>query len=303
MNKIIRLLSFVLIFILLFLLLVIAIPDQFGESYQRAIVRQYDYFSKLNSGKIVFLGPSSLAFGLDADYMSELTGEPCAILGNHMGHGLPFVMEMSKTNLLPGDTVVVEYVNYPLGACGPEYVLSGIGKRYEMYRFIIPLLRKSMLQGYPSYIKKSINYWLNGGYHPKGEYSIHAFDEKGNMTILREGTLNPYPYTDPQTDLSCKREFEQEYIDYINDYVEWCKNKGITVLFACMPSFDESVINIQFSDSYDSQLQDVLDAPLVTKTSNYLFSREYSQQGTHLNTAGARIRTERLYNDIRPYLG
>ena len=95
-KKVFQSVSFLLI---LFFLIGWGIPDPYGDCYEKALVYQYDYYRSLRGGKIVLIGGSSLSFGLDLDLFEELTGRPCAILGNHTGYGLSYHIEMSKSNL------------------------------------------------------------------------------------------------------------------------------------------------------------------------------------------------------------
>ena len=157
MKKILKPIAFILIFVLLFLAVIIALPDQFAESYQRALVRQYNYYKNLEGNKLTFVGSSGLAFGLNLDLMEELTGEQCALLGNHNGFGLAYQLEMSKCNLEAGDIVVVDYSNYTYDSGESLLLLSAIGKNYEMHRFFTPVLCKvKILPGYSAYFQKAL---------------------------------------------------------------------------------------------------------------------------------------------------
>lgn len=304
MKNLIRTIVFLLLFSIVLFLAVNIIPDEFKESYQRVWVRQYDYFRSIEGNKILFLGPSSFSQGLDIDYMEELTGKQCAIIGNHFGHGYPFLTNMSKVNLKSGDVVVIEYVTTEVDQCAPELLLTGVGKRYDMYRFFPKEIWKKLLEAYPAYLQKNLSYWREGGYHPEGMHSMSAYDYRGNMTYLREGTTNPDPYTGTMIDYyTAGTEFSEDYITYLNDYINWCRNRGVTVLFTVQPNFDESIAYTEEgADAFDDDVQSLLDAPLISRHNDYVFTREFSYETTHLNSAGAKLRTEMLYNDMKPYI-
>ena len=304
MDKLFRFIAFLLLFAVVLGCAVSLVPDEFTQSYQRVWVRQYDYFRSLKGEKILFLGPSSLSQGLDLDYMEELTGTQCAIIGNHAGHGFPFLTNMSKVNLKAGDTVVIEYVGSLMDFCAPELMLTGVGKRYDMYRFFAKETWGKLLEAYPTYIQKNLSYWRDGGYHPDGMMSLSSYDFRGNMTFVRVGTTNPDPFTGPMIDYyRADAEFDEDFISYLNEYIKWCHERDITVLFTVQPNFDESITYTEEdADIYDNRLQAMLDAPLVSRHNDYVFTREFSYETTHLNTAGAHLRTEMLFEDIKPFL-
>lgn len=311
MKKVVKAILFVLILAVLFASVVILIPDQFGESYQRAIVRQYNWLKSLEENKIVFIGSSSLAFGFDLELMEELTQMPCVMLGNHYGDGLCFQMEMSKENLKPGDTVVIEYMNYNMDSGEGELLLTAAGKNYGMYRFITKTMRAAVAKAYPAYIRKSFDYWRNGGYHPELPYRIDAFDERGNMIYDRPDCWIPDPYTEElqaiyhEADFyAYKKNMDQVFIQYLNDYVQYCEEAGVKVYFT-VPAFYDKAIDCQPENivEFQNYLSDALDAPLISDYNDYIFSRDYIFDTiNHCNTAGAERRTRQLYEDIKEYL-
>ena len=303
MKNLVRVISFILVFVLLLLLIVVAVPDSFSTAYQRAIVRQYDYYKNIKGNKVVFLGCSTLAFGFDLDYMEDLSGKQCAMLGNHLSHSLPFLIEMSKSNLQSGDVVVAEFIDSSLETIGAEYLLTGIGKRYDMYKFIIPETRKTVASFYPLVMKKNIMYSFQGGYQPIGYYALSSFDDRGNFVYYREGTRNTESDPEPSEVLSADVDFDPDYIAYLNSFNTWCNDHGVTFLITVVPFRAKMVKSDDASaDAYDAALQSVLDAKLVSHSKDYFFADEYSFESNHLNTAGARLRTEKLFNDIKPYL-
>lgn len=310
MKNFVKSICFIVTGALLIGCLVCLIPDQYGEAYQRALVYQYDYYNSLGENKLVFVGNSSLSFGFDLDRMEELTGRPCAILGNHAGYGGSFVVEMSKSNLREGDIVVVELAGHSLSSCGSALLLTGIGKRFDMYRYFIPGVRGQVLAYYPTYIKENLNYWLSGGYHASGSYSMESYDDRGNMVFDRPGCAIPEPYTDEVAATygwASLDAFEPDpaFCEYLNDYVAYCEERGVRVYFTVVCYLDEAVVSTKEGwDLYDESWRSRLDAPYISRTKDYIFPREYIYNAiAHCSEAGARYRTELLYRDLLPYLG
>lgn len=283
-----------------------AVPDQFASSYQRALVYQYDYYKTLGQNKVVFIGNSSLSFGFDLDLMEERTGRPCAILGNHAGLGLPYLLNMSKSNLQQGDIVVIEYSN--ADTIGSELLLTGLGNRLDMYRFINPQDWDDIVRSYGTYFTKKLNYWQTGGYHAEGAYSADAYDKRGNMSIYRGECTIPYPFTDEVARdyswMNFYTDYDLDFIRVLNQYVASCKSIGAEVYFTRNCYLDESVKSTEEEIlASDRALAELLDAPLMSNTLDYIFGREYMYDRIqHCNTAGARKRTEQLFQDLCRYV-
>ena len=313
MKKSLRLILFFFIGVILFTTAILAIPDQYGEIYSRSIVYQYDYLRSIkNEKKLIMIGNSSLMFGLDLNTMDELSGYRSVLLGGHAGYGLPFFMEMSKENLAPGDVVVIEFPGKTdLDAFDVDLLLTGIGKRYDMYRFFVGKERRYALFRYPKYIKDSFNYMLNGGYYSDGVYSMEAMDYRGSMVYKRGECEIPYPYEDA---VAAEDQYlwftiegfepDKQYCDYVNDYVKYCADRNVQVLFTVPCYLDEAVVSSKEDmDAYDRSWADVLNAPYVSHQTDYIFPRKYIyNQAAHCNTEGAILRTTLLYDDIKDYL-
>ena len=305
MKRALRLVGFVLGFAVFVLVVCISLPDPYGESYQRVIVRQYDYFKGLKENKVVFVGGSSLSFGLDLDYMEQLTQRPCAVLGNHGSFGLPFMMEIAKSNLKAGDVVVIELNRNPLDLCGEELVLSGIGHRYEMYRFLIPEVREKILAHYPSYIQGVIEYNLGEPYDASGAYRTAAYDSRGNMTYPRYDCWIPVPFTKDAADRFGTATFSGEpydpaLVDYFNRFTKTCREAGVRVYLTVPIYYEKAVVSSRREmEAQDEVIRNSFDAPLISRQEDYLFPRQYIFNAiSHASTDGARHRTELLYQDL-----
>ncbi|MBO5743435.1 MAG: hypothetical protein J6R68_04050 [Clostridia bacterium] len=309
MRNLIKFLSFFLVLIIIILTPVLGIPDQFGNSYQRAIVPQYDFYKGMNNNKIVFVGNSSLSYGLDINLMEQLTGKRCAILGNHAGFGMTYFLEMSKSNLRKGDIVVIEFDNQKLETCGTELLLTGIGKRFDMYRFIHPAVRGKVIDAYPSYLKKSFNYWQGDGLNVSGVYSLQSYDYRGNMIVQRENCTIPYPFTENVAKTYNYGYFkpiqiEEEFKNYLNKYSDYCKKLGVDVYYTTTYFLDEAFRSTaEEIVAYDNSLKAQLKAPLISNSEDHIFPRKYIYNAiSHCNSKGAQYRTKLLYEDLKPYI-
>lgn len=309
MKNLLRFLSFLLVGALVLGLAAVLLPDQYDGSFQRVLVTQYDYFKSLGAGKIVFVGDSALSFGLDLDRMEQLTGRPCAILGNHAGYGITYLLEMTRANLQPGDVVVIEIDSISGNGIGADLLLTGIGKRYELYRYFRPAHWPAVLEAWPAYLKRSLERWLDGAPAETGDYSAGSYDARGNMTLRRRECWIPDPFDEAAAERFNTASYgsftmDPGFLAYLQSYVQDCAGIGVPVYFTAVCALDEAVVSSEdqieaFTESWKQQLP----APYISDQKDYIFPREYMYDAIlHCNTEGARYRTEQLYRDLAPWL-
>ena len=66
----------------------------------------------IDEPKIVLLGHSSLAFGIDSERIEEAFGMPVVNMGLHGGNGNAFHEEMAKYNVEQGDIYIICHSDY-----------------------------------------------------------------------------------------------------------------------------------------------------------------------------------------------
>ncbi len=243
-KLIIRYTGFVLCLIVVFAVLIRLVPDRFYTSYQRAVVNQHDYLRSIkDEEKIICVGNSSLVMGLDIDKLSELTGKKTAVLGNQISFGYPVFIEICKEYMKAGDTVIIEITDLDYWDVGMDMNLTGMGRRYDLYRFIPARLRGEALKRFPPVLLKNIEYVLNRTPIADGPYSMKGFDERGNYVYPREDCVlsDPYQGEGTWTDFSdC--ELDPELIDALNEFIEECEEKGVTVYLTHKPFCRDVII-------------------------------------------------------------
>jgi len=280
-------------------------PKSFKDSYQSMLLCQYDHYRSITTpGKILVIGGSSVAFGIDLDVMEAKTGCSCTEFGVHLGTGYSFLMEASKCNLHSGDIVVIEFFNHSIDDFDPELILSGIGDRLDMYRFFLPVYITKVAADYPRYIAK--RYFYNLFTYQDNGYDDLNFDARGCMTIQRDEKNAPNidEFTKGNEPFSYPDDLAEDFIEYLSDYVDYCQSLGVKVFFTYPPYMKENWDwnGIDFK-RYDEEFASKLPAPLITSLEDAIYSKEYIWGFPfHLNTEGAKIRSERLAEALKPYL-
>ncbi len=294
---------FIPCFLAVFIILYSILSVEFKDSYQRVLVRQYDYLNAQTENKIIFIGTSTLAFGFDMDTMSAHTGKPSVLLGGHIGYGSPFLIEMSKSNLKEGDIVVIELYDQRMNEGATELLLTGIGTRFDMLHCFVPELRQDALLAAPGVLRKEINHLIEGDVGFKGVFVGSSMDERGNMTVLREGCLLTDPYDGSNGwALFEPKPLDSDFADYLNEYTALCEEKGVKVYYTVQHTFKDMVAATEEQmDERDAIWQEQLDAPIISRSKDYVLDRKYIWDG-HCNSLGQIYRTELIYKDLEPYL-
>ena len=83
--------------------------DVFATSYQSAIQDKFKILKETNEPKIIIVGGSNAAFGINHQMLEEATGYKVVNLGLHAGFSQLFPSELSKANINRGDIVLLAY--------------------------------------------------------------------------------------------------------------------------------------------------------------------------------------------------
>ena len=197
-KSIIKLTALLILVVLplpLFLAAVERIPDQYSNTYVAAFPEKYERLYSTEGKKIVFIGGSSLPFGLRSDLIeAELGGEYSVInFGLYATLGTKFMMDTAKDAIGEGDIIILcpelntqTYSLYfnptaVLEACdGFSPMLSGVGFDnklslcYNYYKFAFNKMEYSRTDTAPD---------------PVGIYRSDSFNEYGDLSVERKNNI------------------------------------------------------------------------------------------------------------------
>ena len=80
---------------------------QYENGYCASLIDKVNRLKSINEPKIVLLGNSNLAFGIDSKMLEESMNMPVVNMGLHGGDGNAFHEEMAKINVVSGDIYVL----------------------------------------------------------------------------------------------------------------------------------------------------------------------------------------------------
>lgn len=287
-------------------------PDAYDDAYQKALLLQYRALSEHQEPEVIVFGSSYVPFGIDVSVMEDELGRPVQILGVEASIGIPFLVDILYNTAKPGDTIV-----YMLGKSNWSnedfMVISAalesdkelLGSYWEGKEDILEGYRNKLIwrKLYALVLADAVEAVRLGISEKEQVYSIDSFDERGNMTVYREGNLIGMEVA--PTDTLCFEDMELETMDLLNEFADWCKEQGITFVIAYGMYIDGSLIETEEElTEYHRQMTDYMRADILGIPQDYFLPVEYFYNHmAHLNSEGAReysmILSEKLQEYIR----
>jgi len=276
-------------------------PDR--DDYLAVIGDKMAMLDAMQSPKMVFVGGSNLAFGLDSERIERRTGYRVANMGMGFNMGLRFMLDLMLPRIGEGDLVVLvpEY-NLFFGLFdGDERLIDVL----ELYPEGIGYLRSPqqyyiLARNLPRHVKFKLNRYLATlGREPDPNciYCPQAFNERGDvvrhldepskdvasMSFLRRGT-----------------KVDGTAIAEINAFAAKVAERGAraVLLFPCIPDVHYDQRKDGIERLYE-RLASELEIPVLARPADYAFPVDHFYDWVyHLNRHGREVRTDRVISDL-----
>jgi len=295
---------------------VFILPPVYDNTFVGELAAKYDRLNSIDDDKIVVVGGSSVAFGLDSALMEETLGMEVVNFGLYANLGTKVMMDLSKANINQGDIIILapEMNSQTLSLYfNSETTIQALDGNLRMLLNIDSDNYESLVGASWKFTCDKLSYLVTGnrpmneGAYKKqnfNKYGDNVYDRPYNeMTAIQNTiTLNfKTNYID-----SIHSDFEQ-YIEYVNDYVKYCESRGAKVYFSFCPMNYAAMSNKNTEDSIKSffvSLCKDLDCKVISNVYDYIFDEGYFYDSEfHLNNAGVTLRTVQLIDDIKRELG
>lgn len=292
-----------------------SLPSFYGETYYGVLPRMAERLREVPGPKIVVIGGSNVAFGLDSRYLETVLAErgydyTVCPFGLYAAVGTSAMLDLSRDALGEGDIVVLaieptsETMSDYFGAetfwkCAedaPELILS------------LEKERKAALAGtYLTYLGERRGI-LESGILPTGQgvYAASSFDERCELVYDRPGNLLAAGF-DPalRVDLGAVQ-VSPGLSEQVREYCAEAERKGASVLLSFSP-VNRSSLTDQSEEAVEAFFRtcnDAFSCPVISDPNRYILdSGWFYDSNFHLNPAGARVRTRLLAEDLLVWLG
>lgn len=300
-------LSFCCVSIVLFHVYVIG--GQYQNNYQASIIDKISRLESIDEPKIILVGHSNLAFGINSEIIEDAMGMPVVNLGLHGSLGNAFHEQIAKRNINEKDIVVVCHSSFSDADNIPDRSLAWItiDNHIKLLNLLRPKDYLPMLQAYPTYFKDTFKYWITntGNWCEPTSYARSAFNEYGDVVYkpveyqmdVREYFSDNIIYVPEITDTCIQR---------LNEYNAFILSKGATLLVAGYPIAYGKYASFSESDfiSFKEHLQQALECEVISDYTDYFYPYEYFYNTSlHLTQEGTDIRTRQLITDLQNWMG
>ena len=309
--KLLALLLAVLLPISAVVLYVDTAEDAYSNTYLGGFEAKYRRLYESDKKKIIFIGGSSLPFGLRCDLIEEELGGEYDVInfGLYATLGTKFMMDMAKGAIKKGDIVILSpelnEQTYSL-YFNAEAALQATESRPSM-RARLPLADQAkMAYSFLRYGKEKLKYVKEDNIpDPIGVYRADSLNEWGDICVDLPNNIMNNGYDANLEVYTDERLLNEEFIDYVNDYTSYAKLRGAEVYFNYSPV---NVLSVKSSKAaraaFEEQLSEMLKCELLGTIEDYMIDERYFYDTNfHLNSAGAVYFSDQLTLTLKELLG
>lgn len=264
------------------------------ESYLVSVFDKVKLLENTSSRKIVFVGGSGLAFGLDSSKLEQAYGLPVINMGVHAGFGLKFLLEQVRPFLKQGDIVVImpefeHFVGNLFYGAEPliQYLLytqnwKGLCDLPKIHLINVLLKMNCMIFDY------------SPGHQAKLPYVRSGFNNYGDMTAHLD-----LPDVDFSKTSRLEKKLNEEAVQFLHNFVVTNTKQGIStmVIYPGMADtfyFRNADTIIAIAEAFRIHTIDVLATPQdCVYDDNLFFDSVY-----HLNKRGREKRTIKMIQSL-----
>jgi hypothetical protein len=284
-----------------------------SDEYLAATLDKEHRLATLAGSRVVLVGGSNLAFGLDCAVIERHTGRPPINMGVYAGFGLLFLLEEARAGLRPGDVVVLAPEYYPYTS---EEHLTGEVMDWPVLFRVNPLacryaprgksglllsIMADRIWGLALVVGKGglsgISSMIHGGIPlplVDSDYTRHNFTKAGDLAKFRERKPNMAPL---QRHLAPRNpDVTARAAESMEEFVAWCRQHDIAVYLA-MPVFPRPDYEQQAGvlQEVEAMLRQRVSAPMIVSGREATLPEDrFYDTCYHLTTRGVAERSELL---------
>ena len=331
-----RLLIFALIQLAIAIVVIPAAFSRHRPGYLAALEDKIDLLESDGPPRVLFVGDSSVAFGISSEVFQKELEQPAVNLGLHASLGLDFYLRLVEAHGRQGDTVVL-LPSYPLLLSTGEIPPEEIRRVLRNCPSAAPYLQGNVASGkkfVDTMALSEVAYWTQKAYtvhqanfrqwkknRKRGKrnasqknqrrasksqsiYRRSSFNEFGDM-VAHHGRTRPEKLKGHAKLCFDEAEFEKT-TERLNQFAEVCREKGIRVYLSYTPvtssMFEESKAEIE---RLDSDLRDQLSHEITILGSPDQLAypeSEFFDSVYHLTEAGQQRRSKELAQKLTPLI-
>ena len=232
---------------------IFGLPSQHRNSYVGYLNQKVNRLYHTREEKIVVIGGSSVAFALDSALMEEELGMPVVNFGLYAALGTKLMLDLSRDAIGEGDIVILTPELDPQTLSlyfSSENTLNAVDDDLSLLLDIPSEHFLSLIGGSWRFASEKLNYYIDGEPVPSNIYSSDSFNEYGDIKsgLRKENIMSGYCDTNKKVNLTPDI-VDEEFIDYVNEYIDYCESVGATVYFNWCPINEAALAEDTTEDS------------------------------------------------------
>lgn len=281
------------------------VPPQYGSTFLGELSEKYETLRGSREGKLVLIGGSSVAFGVDSELIERYIGRRTVNFGLYATLGTNLMLDLSRESIEKGDIIVVspESDRQTLSMYfNAEAAWQAADSDMSMLCAMPAEYRRQLAAGWWDYMVSKLSCAFNGAPDPQGVYNRDSFNDRGDINYPRPANIMALGYDPNKTVELSGGIWSDEFIAYLNEYIAFARERGAEVYFSCCPVNELALAkgtDGETLDAYYAFLASRLDCEIISSVSGSVLPAGYFYDSNfHLNDAGVRLRTRTLIEDI-----
>ncbi len=288
------------------------LPAQYDDTFLGELKYKKELLKNTDGKRIVLVGGSSLAFGIDSALMEENFQEYSVVnFGMYAGLGTTVMLDLSIDDLNEGDIVIISPEQ-------DEQTLSDYFNASYMWQaadgafsLLIELNRDeadAMLGAAPAFSIDKWNAFITRDYpEGSGVYQRSSFNSYGDIDSEEcRANIMSGGYDKNQRISFSQDLIDEAFIERINAYVSDAEKKGAAVYFSFSPMNGSAVSEeeAEQTEEYYLTLAEKLDCEIIGNPNDRIMDCEwFYDTNFHLNNSGKIVNTYQWIKDIKAVLG
>lgn len=271
------------------------------HAFIAALNDKFELLKNTESPKIIIVGGSSSAFGIDSGIIDKefnYNVVNTALLG---GLGLRYSSEFVKTNLHEGDIVIVvpEYLHLN-GTVYKDTFNKAIVEFPQSIKYVSLIQDPISLSHILLNIQKRARKFLGLSRPIKNYiYDRSSFNRYGDIVAH----LNAVPNRKPKNFMWNYEDVNIKTIKTLNDFHNYSINEGVQVFMTFSPCTRAAEAGDKNGQEWVKELSEQISMPIISTPDRYCFPLDHFWDSEHhLNAKGRQERTKRLVEDLKAAL-
>lgn len=291
------------------------LPDFYGDTYYAVLSRMHERLEETEEPKIIVVGGSNVAFGLDGALLEELLAQQgydytVCPFGLYAAVGTSAMLDLSRDSLNEGDIVIlaVEPTSETMSSYfGAEAFWKCAESDMSLVNRLSREKQAALAGNYIPYLQQRYEILASGDYPvAQGVYAASSFNERCDMIFDRPGNAMAVGYdTASPVDL-VSVQIGTDFADQVNEFCALAQRKGASVVMSFSP-VNRAALTEGSDDTvsaFFTACNTAFDCPMISDPNRYLLdSGWFYDSNFHLNSAGAQLRTCLLAEDLLAWLG